>query len=285
MSHITQIDNDTYMRYGLTRRPTKNEGNETRVVHLVVDSTERDRAAFPLPNNYEVRLPADLYNVTVVKLLSSCVPFAGYDITSTNNKFNFRMIGDTTKTVKVAPGDYPNPEELAEVIEQSMNEQASIDIFQVEYSERTDNFVFHSTRPFQLDFTDANSLCQVLGFQQNTTYDSYPNGTSQYYIPSIYRRNPRNPLNKTAILHIDTMNLNVSSSDTIHGSFAILEDNGENGTVFHDENAFCQYHWPPLGRMSKVRVRLMDLEGNLFDCQNRENRFELLIEAASRQRN
>jgi hypothetical protein len=127
------------------------------------------------------------------------------------------------------------------------------------------------------------SIGETLGFNKRSVIPSERAGF-EYVVQSPYRRNTRSS-NKTAVLHVDMMDLNMTTHDSLSGSFAILEDNGENGTVYHDESTFCKYHWPPISTLSKLRIKLTDVDGNPFDCQNRDNRFEFIMETSNRQRN
>lgn len=301
---ITEIDYDTRFRYGIVRPDDRLD--DSRLVRLVVDSRARNRSAFPSPSAYEVELPYDLHNVTFAKLVASRIPFVAYTIGESNNALQFATAGSETlvREAKIEPGDYADGEALAAAVEAAMNAAVGgTEAFRVTYSNRTDNFTIAGTRFFQLALGQQqevynstlapqpprNSIGAVLGFGSAVYaagFDAASTSVYRHVVKSPFRMN-LGASNDAAVVSIDQFDLNVSPLSALHGSFAIIGKPADGCAVAaqdHDHEQFCRCFSPPLGRLSKLRVALTDLEGKPFDAQNQDHRLEFILVVSSRQR-
>jgi hypothetical protein len=181
------------------------------------------------------------------------------------------------------------------------------EMFKVEYSARTDNFKFMCTRAFSLNFHGVHgssscgvnaqpdicfphaSIAPVLGFgiaQYNSVADGTSTSVYRNSVKSAFRKNFSSSGGDAIIVNVELMDLNVSSMECLNGSFAILGKSGDGvAVVEHDHDQFCQYFSPPIGRISKLKLALTDMDGRPYDTQNQDHRFEFLVDTSSRQRN
>lgn len=259
-------------------------------VRLIVDSRERNITLFPNPNAYEINLLEDLNNVTSMSLLHAEFPFDTYLVNSSNNVL-ILAYNNVIYTVQIDIGNY-TAQELATELTTLLNTTVGSAIFLVEYNVRRDNFIFRCEDVFGLVFKGSsvrgtyndsmdtvyptNSCGRILGFGISN-YASLLNSTlpdKQNVINSEFKKNFN--VQEYIVVHIEEVELNKSTSNSLQNSFAIVSKNNTTSGDF-DNNFVVKYFTPPLKRLHKMRLSFVDFYGNLMDFQNQDHRMEILV--------
>lgn len=80
-----------------------------KVHNFAIDSSQRDPALYPNPNDYTVTLDDAIYDVSQIKLVSGRVPCPQLLINESNQQFSYSQNG-TTHGVTFPPGNYTGTE-------------------------------------------------------------------------------------------------------------------------------------------------------------------------------
>ncbi len=268
---------------------------DIRKIRLVVDSRERNMTLFPNPNKYEINLTDFVPNVSSIKMVSSTFPFSSYLINKNNNIIYFEING-VLYTSNVDIGDYASGTELATAMQNAMNSAVGQDMFLVEYILRTDNFRFRSKNAFFLRFkgnaythpfnhnTDyaylQSSIGAVIGFgikDSESILNLSAGDAYVYSLQSQYRKNFT--LDNCLIVHIGMMNLNKSTAMSVDESFAIISRNNQGQSLLYDGHQIKKLFTPPIKKIAKISVEVLDYYGNLYDFQNQDHRMEFVLES------
>lgn len=237
---------------------------------IVIDSRDRNTSAYPSPSQYAVDLPEDINLVSAIQLKTVWFPFSAYAINATNDRFSVRYGTSGAWTMITLPhGDYSGADKGASSIDDALSRAGLADI-RVAYS--GDHYVFScQNSAFQLCFdpvSEGATAGKVLGFGP-TTYTCDNTGT----LVAPYRINITD-YNRYVVLQIDPMDSLVSTNESINGSFAVLYRHKiEAGIDVTFEDRFPT----PLARMSRFVIKVLDHKGKLYDSQNQDHVFELLI--------
>jgi hypothetical protein len=282
-SSTTSFDNQTYYNSAVIKPPeddTYYEG-ETRFTRFVVDSKDRNKSCFPLPNKYDVIFDDDINDVVSAQLLNISAPMPMYLINSYFNTFNV-VLGTTTYSIILSDGDY-KPDELATEITSKLNSITSTTAFTCIYVIKTDNFTFTNNAKFSLDFrvtpSNPNSLAMLLGFETKNYNSIYQGGN--YVLSSSYRKNFE--YNNYIVMFIDNFDINKNQCNPLNKSFAIVCENYTDQNIA-DTPLITKYFNPPLNKLSKITISFFDRYGNPYDFQNMDHRFELLFSSHKQRR-
>ena len=117
------------------------------------------------------------------------------------------------------------------------------------------------------------NLARILGFN---TVPVVQNINGLYTLKSTYKINTSD--NTYIVLQIDNFPVNHSITPIIDKSFAILGPS---------QDKLCQYSNkpvrkdlnPPIGKLSRLRLKFSDYYGNLYDFQNYDHRLEIVFES------
>jgi len=270
---------------------------DIRKIRLVVDSRERNMTLFPNPNKYEINLTDFIPNVSSIKLVSSTFPFSSYMINKNNNKLYFE-INSVLHVSSVDMGDYASGSDLATAMQAAMNGTVGSNMFSVQYLARTDNFLFRCIETFTLKFkgnaythpfnhnTDyaylQGSIGAVIGFgikDASSTYSESVIDSHKHIIQSEYRKNFN--IDNCLIVHIAMLNLNKSTSMSVDESFAIISRSGvyDGQTQLYDGHQIKKPFTPPIKKIAKIAVEVLDYYGNPYDFQNQDHRMEFVMES------
>lgn len=280
---VTFTDEDYYQNAII--RPPKDMtflDNNTRFSRIVVDSRVRDKTLFPNPNSYEVPLEDDVNDVKTAKLIIMDMPMPMYLINTYFQNLYFK-IGTTEYIAPVAIGDY-NPSDLATAMTTALNTQVA-STFSVTYDSRLDNYNINATVSFTLQFLNKlNTLDQLLGFSSLRDYTSIPDSNTPSHpnlVKSQYKKNF--DYNNYVIMDIDQFDVVKSIDRELNKSFAMIPKRFSSLNI-GDEAEIIKSFSPPLGKLVKLRIKLYDKFGNLYDFQNMDHRFELLITSYKQRR-
>ena len=161
---------------------------------LDIDSSERDPAKFSNPNDYNVKLNRDLYNVTNIKLVSARIPTTQLLINNGNKQFDV-----TGNTVVLQEGTWSNGFNLASnLTDQLVNFDTTNDIT-VTYKQNTHSLTFTSGVDFSFDFYNGSNgyatsspvgtPAEVLGFSYSNV-----NSTGTTLVSNVINLNGPNSI-------------------------------------------------------------------------------------------
>jgi hypothetical protein len=244
-----------------------------KYTRIAIDSKTRDKSLFPNANKYEIKLNNEVSDVMSAKLINADIPMSMYLI---NQYFDTLVVtqNGTTQNIQLEHGDY-NEVDLATMITDSLNNVFE-DQFAVSYNKNKDNFTFRSKTAFTLTFgTSSNSLDALLGFDK-AVYTSTAIGVSPYnhVITGTYRKNFT--YNNCVIMYIDQFDCYHSPANEMDRCFAILPSVYSLLSI-SDHPELIKTFSPPIPRLTKLIVKFLDRFGNLYDFNNLEHRFELLL--------
>lgn len=254
--------------------PPESPSELIKYTRIAIDSKNRNKSLHPNANKYEIKLSNEVSDVMSAKLINADIPMSMYLI---NKYFDTLVVSqnDVTHNVQLEHGDYKELE-LASMITRLLNTAFGDTQFVVSYNQYKDNYTFTSKDAFALTFgSSQNSLDALLGFNKDV-YTSTPSGDSPYnhVITGDYRRNF--DYNNCVIMYIDQFDCYQSPANEMDRCFAILPS-VYSLLSMSDHPELIKTFSPPIPRLTKLVVQFYDRFGNLYDFNNLEHRFELLI--------
>jgi hypothetical protein len=280
MQHeIINYDPDEFYKKSLINPPKDNAvpifGNDTTMTRIVVDSRVRNVDLYPNQNNYEIQFEDDVNDVKSAKLVYADIPMPQYMINSNFNKIHFK-ISTINYTATLPTGDY-TPETLATAMTAAMNAIVAA-TFNVTYDIILDNFNFNANSVFEMIFINIkNPLSYLLGFSHKSNYNSITDSATPSYpnlVKSQYRRNFN--YNNYLIMDIEQFDLLKSIDRDLNKTFAIIPTN-YNKLNICDKLDIVKHFSPPIGRLTKLRIKIYDRFGNPYDFQNMDHHFEIIL--------
>jgi hypothetical protein len=257
--------------------------NDKKLTRIAVDSGLRNKQLFPTPNQYDFELDDDINDCLSAKLLFIDIPMPMYMVNAYFNKLVIEVSG-IQHTVTLANGDYTKTA-LATEIQNKLNAIISNN-FTCSYVALTDNFSIRSKVSYKLVFVGVqNPLNQLLGFKEQD-YTSVTDSSEATYtnlIQSEYRCNLE--YNNYLVMYIDQFDL-LKSSNTgrvLNKAFATIPKSYSNINLVDEFDIFKSFN-PPIGRLSRLRIRFTDKFGNPYDFQGFDHRFELLFTSFKQRR-
>jgi hypothetical protein len=244
---------------------------------VVVNSSDRNLSTFPTPAYYTIIFDESFIDVTSLTLIRAYFPLKAYQVTPYNNVIT-KLVDGQKVNFSIPVGDYP-PEQLAGVLQDLLG-------VSVDYDKNLDNFVFSSaTTAFALVFNDLDKL---MDGDNNNDVEYAPNSAARLLgfgpytytsvdgkIASPFRRNPDSHI-KTAVISIEGADVNVSINNTFNRSYAIIGD-GVDNRIENVDPVIKKTFNPPMGKLSRITIRIKDIYGNPYDCQNFDHRLEFVV--------
>lgn len=238
---------------------------------LIIDSRDRDINQYPNPASYVIDLPDDINDVVAAELHVADITLSAPLVNQYNNTITFNING-TDITVTLEPGNYNAGKNLGTAI---ANVLANTDpTFTGTFDTDTEKFIFTCANVFNLSMQSIErNLARILGFN---TVPVVQNINGLYTLKSTYKINTSD--NTYIVLQIDNFPVNHSITPIIDKSFAILGPS---------QDKLCQYSNkpvrkdlnPPIGKLSRLRLKFSDYYGNLYDFQNYDHRLEIVFES------
>jgi hypothetical protein len=238
---------------------------------IVIDSSHRDKSIYPSPSSYEIHLDTEINDVVSARLLCANVPLSAYLINSSYNRIYIN-----NQEVILENGDYTITQLVSEI-------QTKINTvigggMTCYYDAIKDRVSFeHATLNFTLDFTDPISIGCIIGFG-NLAYTS----TAKTLIAPF--RIDLDAYKKYVVLFIEQFSIIVSSFNKILDGFAIIPKAHSCLNLCHDDVKYLKRFQPPIQRLSKFKIAFYDQRGNLYDFQNMDHYFEIILNSHSHQR-
>lgn len=264
-----------------------------KYTRIVIDSRDRNTNLYPNPASYTIYLEESIEDIIIAELLVAKVPFNEHLINKCNDLFQIQVSGLYNILIGITNKNY-SEQELAIEIQEKLNShpisQANGYTFYVLYGVDS-KFRFISNTPFQIISSDSvefdfngnevnkymkNSAFKLLGFGKNT-YSSVETIPGSNEITSPFVRNFTD--SEYISLHIDQFSVNKSISNSTNKSFGILSKNITT-LSYISSAAFIKKYFPqPIASLSKLTIKFLDPDGNLYDFQNKDHRLEILLQS------
>lgn len=289
--------------------PTKDLSDPvTRKVRLVISSADRNLTSYPSPSKYVVKFDQPYTDVSSLTLISAQVPLTAYQISDSNNVLTFRLSQETF-TALIPHGDYEPPPLLAEAIQDAMNKAANLPgLFKVTYVPFRDHFSFSSFSSFHLLFDGGlkpygpqipiefgisrdefgiagdrsitypdSSIAKAIGFGPKD-YEAQQDAMD-YVLNSEFRRDATK---KVAVIYVDGADVNHSLNDAFNRSYVVIGDRQAELAHWLPDRQVTKSYNPPQGSLAEIRIRINDINGKPYDCQNHDHRLEFLLTTTPR---
>lgn len=234
---------------------------------VTIDSRDRERAS-DSPGDYNVRLLEDVRDVCTVKLRSADIP-PMWNVPIGRSSIWVSTGGGALQETTFEPSDHTEAT-LAAALKTALD--AATPLTWTVTVGATGKLTFSATGAFTLRGGDGVhqdgygpvSAGRVLGLA----------ATEQASVSNSLTAPHRNQLDRP-----DTMYLHVEDFDAVHGASSglhnCLEVINANGT--EHEIPAEKHFYPPLSRLNRLRVRIVDHYGNPVDFDNREHRIDLQL--------
>lgn len=267
------ISTRDYEKYSIIPPPVENIPIIKESI-IVIDSTHRDKSIYPSPNMYEIELDTEIHDVISAKLLYANVSLSSYLINSSYNRI-FLNISNVNHEIILENGDYTILQLVSE-IQTKINASIGGGIT-CTYDAIKDRVSFvHTILNFTLNFTNPLSIASIIGFGEQE-YNSTANSLTAPY------RIDLDAYKKYVVLFIEQFSLIESSFNKILNGFAIIPKSFDSLNLCHDVKYVKRFQ-PPIQRLKKFKISFYDQRGNLYDFQNKDHHFEIIVHSYAHQR-
>ena len=252
----------------------KYNNNYLKTYNLVIDSRDRNTAAYPNNYNYQIDLDYIYKDIVSVELVSANVPKTQYLINSSNNKIYFTDNGSAELTATIPIGNYTSTT-LATAIGSAMT-TAGTNTFTVTDNTLTNTFTIAvNTGTYTLDFAGVsetygnttriryrdNSIGPIIGFSQTDL-----SGAITYTGDNQYNFNGPTYI----LMHIDDFdNLYGVHNNSITKSFAkiILDTDLNSYKFFKSQSDYItkKEFSPPLAKLAQMNIKFLNYDGSFYD--------------------
>ena len=252
---------------------------------VLIDSSKRNRSAYPNPNKYTVELPLGLSLVTEISLTYAYIPMSEYTIQRHNNMFYFSDMADqlegTMQQYKIAlpHGNYPIEDgynsSIIQELQDRMNAVSKGSNYTVSVNKYTNKVTIeqqpHGSGIFSISLADStgenylsNSVGPVLGFQPTSLSGKISYTGQQVYnltpVPYILMR-----------LTCDGHKLTRMKSNNPHANDCfcpIYLNTVNNHFVYNQDVNIDTYRYtvaPMLPSLNKIDVEFLHGDGTPYD--------------------
>ena len=259
----------------------KYNNNYLKTYNLVIDSRDRNTAAYPDNFNYQIDLDYIYKDIISIELVSANVPKTQYLINSSNNKIYFTDNGSAELTATIPVGNY-TPSTLATAIGSAMTTVATNTFTATADETLTNKFTIAvNTGTYTIDFAGVsetygtttriryreNSIGPIIGFSQNDL-----SGAITYTGDNQYDFNGPTYV----LLHIDNWdNLFGVHNNSITKSYAkIVLDTDLNSYKFFKSQADYitkKEFSPPLAKLAQMNIKFLNYDGTYYDFAGLEH--------------
>lgn len=265
----------------------KEPGNQV-VRAFLVSSDYRDKIAFPNPSQFDYELPITLTDVEGISIRD--YKFRKETIINNNNK-QVKLYGDNgsiNKTIVLTTGDYSNDiTQLLTYLNTTFNPEG------IEFSlDTTQNYVtigFHQNKISSFIIIQSNPLLESLGFSENgvciyrTTKPTGQSDALTYYNTTATTTIPYDVWNTSnMVVRIKDVEAISAPNSVADRAAAVLFSCGDSSTTVKQ----CLDHYIPLlqpqSRLQKLRIQLLNMNGDLYDTLHSEVVFLIRFYCRSR---
>lgn len=241
----------------------------------IIDSRDRNTNRYPNPAKYTLNLDHNINDVIMIQIYLLDIPFNNYNITRYNNILH---IG--TDEYTITPGNY-SPSTLVEALNNALSGIATIT-----YNDVTEKIKFNPLgavevkckSPTKKKYDDDNfidkymndSIGKVLGFG----IENYEiNANEEFEAPYTLNLKPDNYMT----MYITTAKNYYSINTHAHEAFAVINNQSNGNLNIVSEELMKKSYYPALPSMKTFSIKFKDYNGNLYDFQNKDHRFEIIF--------
>jgi hypothetical protein len=267
-----------------------NKKLDVRYTRVVVDSRDRNTNLYPTPSSYSINLEETIEDIFIGELLVANIPFSQNLINKNNNCIKIKV--NSVEIIVLLKSKNYTETELATEIQTTLNNNPASLIngysFSVLFDADTLKYSFACNYPFQVIASDRietdyngndenkytkNSAFKILGFGKEV-YTSV-NESSVYRIDAPFSRNFTD--SNYIVIYIDEFSINKSISSNLNKSFAVVQDRYISLSYFSATNFIKKFFPQPIAKLSKITIKMYDVDGNLYDFDNKDHRLEIML--------
>jgi hypothetical protein len=245
----------------------------------VLNSANRDRSSFPIPNNFPLVLSSQVNGVLDAALIQANIPITRYTVDTHNNLFKVTIAG-TTYDISLTKGIYISSE-IEDLLQNTLNAHPAIGTAGTfknitwtvtegnndrKFTIENDDLVNAFTLSFSL-LSDKNQAYRLMGYAKLTDYTSTIGATNALVPPFIYDlSNTRNFFIQMKAGNTDYGNTERDNGGTYLAAVPIAND-AEVGAVLGYENPDnkCYFQVPQTQNVKAVTLRIEDDDGELYE--------------------
>jgi hypothetical protein len=247
----------------------------TRKTKFIIDSRDRNTNIYKLPSKYTIKPDEPITDVTNVELILTDFRFNNYNVTKYSN-----ILHTSGGNFTIQEGKYDGQSLATELTSLSST-------LAVTYNDITEKLTITSSSDITLQFKSPqqrqydidvmidtymlNSIGRVLGFPIHD-YDLLAG--VDFEVPNRIDLETENYI----VMYMQQAKVYQSKNNNIHNCFAIINklENSSNGLVMFNNSVSKSFN-PPIANLNNLMFKFCDYNGNLYDFQNKEHRFELIF--------
>lgn len=261
---------------------------EKKSFQFMVDSRNRDKAAWPTPSEYLVQFATSFTHVVAVDVLEASVPRTNYNVDDASCTLALSVGDGPFERVTVLTGDY----DILTLCDALSAAMVPVTVAPTSVpAEVKSTLTFTSAVPFKLAFAVPNTLAEVLGFDapalqgqpgyaycgDATTFASVPTGDGAHVLmaPGIYSlvgdryvllRCPEVETSRDAVTEAYSRGI---------AKFTLGVVGYANSTVDFARGGVREFH--PIGRLSRLTLRFERPDGTLYNFRGVNHTLTLVI--------
>lgn len=246
-----------------------------RKYRYIIDSRDRNTNLYPNPATYTIKLDEGLTDVISTELILTDFKFNEYNVTKYNN-----VLYTVSGMEYVLPHGVYTGETLATALTDTTP-------FTVTYNDTKRKLTFTSDTEVVLKFKDDS----LKRYDMDTFVDVYPNnsigkllgfGIDNYELvvnipfETPYTVDLENE--HYIVMYMQQAKTYQSKNNNTHNAYAIINklETTSNGLVMFNNSVSKSFN-PPIANLTNLKFKFCDYQGNLYDFQNKEHRFEIVF--------
>ena len=245
-----------------------------RKFRYIIDSRDRNTKLYKTQSQYQIQIEESLTDVLSAELVLTDFKFNNYNVTAYNNtlhtsagEFVIRQGAHSGDSLSNEISDSTPFIVTFDPISQKLTLTSLVNI--------TLKFKSDTQRQYdydhKIDVYKQNSIGKVLGF-----------GVEDYEMVANVPLEAPYPVDLESsnyiIMYMQQAKNFKSRNNNAHECFAIINklENASNGLVMHENNVIKRFN-PPIADLKKLVFKFCDYDGNLYDFQNKDHRFEIVF--------
>lgn len=248
----------------------------SRVVTVLVDSRDRDRALYPRASEYRVRMPTPLRYVQAGWVTSCEMPHSFYAFDQAHENTSLTVAyNEVPRTVTVPDGNYTT-DTLADALKQALEGAFPDTTFTVAFPDVTRRCVLsvvprETLAVYPGDAPEGRSLAHMLGFHDTDPYVDL-DGTLEAPFPVQLVAEPYLLLDVPGMGNLIEAGVRGVGGAQSTSTFAKIPLSQESGTyVFHDKPITFNDIHPPIETVQELSIRWRFHGGFPVDFQGFEH--------------
>lgn len=251
-----------------------------RRFRYIIDSRDRNKNIYKNPANYSIKLDESLTDVVSAELVLTDFNFNKYNIHKSNNLLHIRGLDNLVTEYTIPSGIY-NGETLATAL------SSLVPSMTVTYDGVSQKLTFVSSVTTELMFKSDTPRM----YEYEVNVDQYPTksvGKMLGFDIANYSLEANVPFDAPYMVDLETDNYIImymqqakvyhSKNNHAHNAFAVINkmETSSNGLVMYNNSIKKSFN-PPIPNLNSLKFRFCDYNGDLYDFQNKEHRFEIIF--------